>query len=509
MSNWDKTQQPCPCGTSSDAYAIDKKGSGYCFRCRKLFTDNKEVTDEEVASEMLKAATYPHRGLNVATLSKYGIITQLLNGEPVTTGFVYPGGAVKLRSMTEKKFRTSGGMNKEHLFGKNIFDKGSKPSITITEGEYDAASVYQMLGGKTAAVSVRSGSSAYKDVSEEFDYVNSFDKIVLCFDSDEVGKSAAASIAGLFDFEKVYRLDLTKHKDANAYLQEGDKLAFVEAWEGCKRYTPDAIISTFDGFKKALNQTQTMKIADYPIASLQEKLHGMHEQEIIVFKGDEGIGKTEIFRLLEYHLLRNTNYPVGIIHLEESISEAMQGLVSYHLKTIVNLNDGIFNEDEVFKNFVDIVDGKENRVFLHDSYDLESENAFLDNIRFLVSVCGCKVILFDHISWLATGNELSDDERKKLDRISQRLRMMVKELKFCLIEISHVNDDGKTRGSRNITKVANTVVHLSRDKINPIASERNKLTMVIEKARMRGAESGPAGYVVWNSVTGNLEDPSL
>ena len=83
---------------------------------------------------------------------------------------------------------------------------------------------------------------------------------------------------------------------------------------------------------------------------------------------------------------------------------------------------------------------------------------------------------------------------------------MAKELKFCLIEISHVNDDGKTRGSRNITKVANTVIHMFRDKINPVASERNKLYLVVEKARLRGAETGPAGFLVFNSTTLNLED---
>ena len=403
MTEWVKMHVECPCKTSSDAYSVDSNGDGFCFRCNKLFKSDQEVTDEDLASGMLKASIYPHRGLTATTLSKYTILTKLLNGVPVETGFVYPGGAVKLRSMTDKAFKTSGGMKNERLFGKNIFDKGSKPSITITEGEYDAASVYQMLGGKTAAVSVRSGSTAFKDVSDEYEYINSFEKIILCFDNDDVGNQATESIAGLFDFEKVYKLELTKHKDANAYLENGDRIAFVEAWEGCKRYTPDAILSTFDDFKKALHLTNTVRLAEYPIKALQEKLGGIHEQEIIVFKGDEGIGKTEIFRLLEHHLLRNTNLSVGIIHLEESISEAIQGLVSYSIKGAVNLNDGLISEDEVFEEFKSLVKDKEDRVFFHDSYDLENENVFLDNIRFLVTVCKCKVIMFDHISWLATG----------------------------------------------------------------------------------------------------------
>lgn len=505
MGKWEQTGLPCPCGNSSDAYAKDKKGTGYCFSCATYFKNEEKVTDETELEEAFKTAHYPHRGLSIITLKKYNILTRMVDNEPVETGFIYPHGAVKLRSMLEKKFRTSGGMNKETLFGKNFFEKGSKPSITITEGEYDAPSAYQMLAGKSACVSVRSSSSAKGDVEKEHDYVNSFDKIILCFDNDEQGQAAAERIAGLFDFNKVYKMDMTKWKDANDYLQNGDAVQFVEAWEGCKKYTPDAILSSFDDFKKALRTTQTVKLADYPIAALQEKLKGIHEQEVIVFKGDEGIGKTEIFRLLEYHFLRNTSLSVGIIHLEESISETMQGLVSYHIRGAVNLNDGLFTEDEVFEEFTNIVDKQEDRIFFHDSYDLEKESTFLDNVRFLVSVCGCKVIMFDHISWLATGGD-NEDERKKLDRISQKLKTMAKELKFCLIEISHVNDDGKTRGSRNITKVANTVVHMSRDKVAVSASERNRLYLVVEKARMRGAESGPAGYLEWNSSTHNLED---
>lgn len=454
---------------------------------------------------MLKSKTYPHRGLSPSTLKKYNVVTKFIDGEPIETGFVYPNGAVKVRSMTSKQFRTHGQMRQAHLFGKDIFDKGSKPSITITEGEYDALSVYQITNGITVAVSVRSSSSAMKDCGAEFDYINSFDKIILAFDNDEQGERAAREVASLFDFNKVYKLNLSLHKDANEYLTKDHGMEFMQAWKACKRYTPDAIVSTFSDFQSALHGTREKRVAEYPISMLNQKLKGMHEQEVIVFKGDEGIGKTEIFRLLEKFLLENIQQPIGVIHLEESVGTAIQGLVSYHLKQPVNIDDGLITEKEVFDAFKEMLGGNENKIFFHDSYDLDEEHLFLDNIRFLVSVCGCKVILFDHISWLATGSD-NEDERKKLDRISQRLKTLAKELKFTLIMISHVNDDGKTRGSRNITKVANTVIHMSRDKTAPTVEERNKLYLTVEKARLRGCETGPAGFLVFNPQTCNLED---
>ena len=43
---------------------------------------------------------------------------------------------------------------------------------------------------------------------------------------------------------------------------------------------------------------------------------------------------------------------------------------------------------------------------------------------------------------------------RALDYLSTRLEMMVKELNYALIIVSHVNDFGQTRGSRYISKIS-------------------------------------------------------
>lgn len=57
---------------------------------------------------------------------------------------------------------------------------------------------------------------------------------------------------------------------------------------------------------------------------------------------------------------------------------------------------------------------------------------------------------------------------------------MAEELGFALIEISAINDDGKTRGSRNISKSADNVVMLSRDNQSFDPVVRSTLNFVIE-----------------------------
>ena len=64
--------------------------------------------------------------------------------------------------------------------------------ITICEGELDAMSVSQAQGNKWPVVSIRNGAaSALKDVSDNYDFLTSFDTVVICFDNDDAGKKAA------------------------------------------------------------------------------------------------------------------------------------------------------------------------------------------------------------------------------------------------------------------------------------------------------------------------------
>jgi twinkle protein len=117
-------------------------------------------------------------------------------------------------------------------------------------------------------------------------------------------------------------------------------------------------------------------------------------------------------------------------------------------------------------------------------------------VRFLAAVCGCKYIFLDHITMIVTGFE-SDDERRKLDYVSTKLATMVHDLDFTLFCISHVNDDGQTRGSRNIGKVANLRIDLSRNLTADLEEDRNKTFLTVSKNRYCG-KTGPAGVLAFD-----------
>lgn len=499
---------PCPCGESSDAYALDFKGDGYCFSCSKPFSKKEKVIDT-VKTGVEEFEYWPHRGISRGTYEFFNVKTKFIDGEPSEVGFIWPSGGVRIRRLGEDvaksdRFYSKGSMNNPGLFGQDKFDPGSKDGIVIVAGGHDVLATHEMLGGKYAVVCPTSESVAKRDVANQWNYVNSFKKIFICFDNDEAGYKAASDIAPLFDFHKVYHVRLTTHKDPNEYLEAQQVDSFRKIFENAKRFSPDNIISSFSDIREALRKDSESQIGTYPLSSLQMNTYGLHEGEVVVVKARRGVGKTELLRAIEHHLLKTTKVNLGLIHLEEDTGTTIKAIAGYELSVPATLPDCGLSEDDILQGYKQAVSDDEGRVHLYLSFDREDEELLFNNIRFLVAAAGCKVIVLDHITWLATGRD-DDDERKKLDRISQGLKLLAKELRFCLIMISHVNAQGGTRGSANIENVANTIISLDRDEKHPDPFTRSVVHVMLEKVRL-GGRTGPAGKAVFNIMTGKLEE---
>ena len=78
--------------------------------------------------------------------------------------------------------------------------------------------------------------------------------------------------------------------------------------------------------------------------------------------------------------------------------------------------------------------------------------------------------------------------------------MMVEELDFTLFLISHVNDEGQTRGSRNIGKVADLRIDLHRDLMAENEIARNTTKLVVTKNRYAG-RTGPTSNLYFDPDT--------
>lgn len=504
--------EPCPqCRKTGGDWdgnnlVIYDDGHKYCFACNYYENNSGKGIEYTLEDNKYTYEYLPWRGISKSTMEHYDVKTKVAaDGKPVSLGFKYPNGRIKVRNKDVKEFFTVGLKEQEHggnLFGSDKFALGGK-YLTITEGELDALSVFQMFGSKYPSVSVGSSSFARKDCTEDYEYINSFEKIYLCFDNDEPGQKAAEQVARLFDFNKVYVVKLVKHKDANDYLTSGDQEEFIRTWWNAKRYIPENIISTFNEIDGIIDDDNEKPSIPYPFHKLQEATYGIRTGEVVLLKALEGIGKTEIIRSFEYHILKTTDSNIGIIHLEEDKARTIKGLVGYELEIPIHLPDRKIAKEDI-KKVYRTLSRRDERVHIYTHFGSDDPDVILDTIRFMAGPCNCKYIFLDHITMVVTGLQ-GDDERRALDYISTRLAMMVKELDFCLFMISHVNDEGQTRGSRNISKVAHLVIDLYRDKMNEDEEIRNTTKLTIEKNRFAG-RSGPGGDLIFDPLTYKLNE---
>ena len=517
---------PCSeCG-SSDAMAWYSDGHGVCFSCKNYDKGNPEKEPEDIMPHVNVTSltdvfrAIPKRGLPQEAIAKYKIDVCMDKTSSVGHRYPYFKGeqhvANKVRKRNVKEFYWEGNYNDAtELFGQAYFPSGGK-YITIVEGELDAASAWFLLGSRYPVVSVKSASSAVADCRLSFEYLNSFDEIVVCFDRDSAkerpdgsmsypGQEAAKKVAELFAPGKCRILSLEHGKDPNDYLQKGiEAKVFVNEWWRAPRFRPDGLKAGKDMLDEIINRPDYFSVP-YPWTPLNQKTYGIRLSEAVLFMADTGIGKTSVFKEIEHALLTNPEvvdkkYGVGFLHLEEPNFETALGILSIEKDKPFHLPDTPRLENELEDAFNKTLNN--DRAIFYDHFGSNEIEDILAKVRYM-AVMGCKYIFIDHLSIIVS--DQSGDERKQLDEISTKLKTLTMELNIAVFCIIHTNRQGEARGSAGPEKVANIHISLHRDKKDPDPWRRNILKLTIEKNRFSG-RTGPALWLFYNEATGRLDE---
>jgi twinkle protein len=201
---------------------------------------------------------------------------------------------------------------------------------------------------------------------------------------------------------------------------------------------------------------------------------------------------------IEHQLLESTDDPIAAIYLEEPKRRHLQALAGLALGRPAHLPDAGVTDDEIIVALRRLV-REDDRLHVYSHFGSDDPEVLADTVRFLVSARGCRYVLLDHIT-MAVSGLAGEDERRALDYLSTRLEMMVKELDFSLIFVSHVNDHKQTRGSRLISKIADIRIDLERDLQHADDKERNTSYLTVAKNRFCG-KTGFAGKLLFNPIT--------
>lgn len=512
----------CPkCGRKEKLGVFDD--NEHCFHpnCgyHKNYGDNTETPKKKVTAKVEKPLkfglpedppTSKFRGLDISTLQKYKITVAPESSklEAIFPRFDLDGNHVfnQLRSK-DKQFRTEGSMQTGTLFGQNLFPPGGK-SITVTEGYYDSPSAFQLTGSRYPNVGVMSASTAKKECVDNFEYLDSFEKIVLNFDNDEPGKKAAKEVAQLFSPGKVYILHLRERKDANEYLTDGLHKEYVNEWFRAPVFLPDGLLIGSDPalLDDIVNYKEPHSIP-YPWTGLNKATYGLRLGELTLFTADTGVGKTTFMKEIEYQLLQDKElqdrgYGVGFLHLEEPKRETALGLMSIHKNKPYHLPDTEKTKEELVEAYNEVVNT--DRVVIWDHFGSNDIDVVLSKIRHMAAL-GCRYIVVDHLTIIVS--DQSGDERKQLDEISTKIKTLTLNLQICCICVIHINRQGMVRGSAGPEQVSNNVIRLERDKKETDDWRRNVTKLIVEKCRLSG-RTGPAAWVFYNPMTGRLEELS-
>jgi twinkle protein len=522
------THQPCPDCGSSDALTIYEDGHTHCFSCgttkpaaeRKRVLTNK--TFRAINPDHIKGL--PDRRISEDTARKFGVVGYNDTNNPEAHIYPYYDGdgnhvANKIRRRSgEPRFTWEGDQPKAGLFGQQLFPAGGK-ILTIVEGECDAMAVYQMNesakpGSNYAVVSVQSASSAPKDVARSMKYVDSFEQIVLVFDRDEPkfnpkeptkphypGQEAARRVAALFAIGKVRVCTLEEYKDANDYLVNGKAKKFLKEWWSAPKFVPTGIKFGRDLWESVSNPPEYETIP-YPFDGLNEKTYGIRLSEFVVVTAPPKIGKTTILKAIEYHILKNTESAVGLLHLEEPVADTALGLMSIEAQKPLHLPDvrEKVTKEELRLYYEQIVDTE--RLVIWDHFGSNSIQEVLDVIRHMHAM-GCKYVVLDHLSIVVS--DQSGDERKQLDELATKIKMLCMELNVCVIAVIHQNRAGEIRGTAGVEQLANIVMRLTRDKMDPDSWRRSITRVDVTENRFCG-RTGPACYLQYMEDKGVLSE---
>lgn len=408
---------------------------------------------------------------------------------------------------------------KSELSGQVKFKSGGK-YILITGGEEDKVAAFQMLRESQkqrkqdnfepiAVVSPTTGEgSAVKQIAAQYDFLDSFEIIILGLDNDDVGKEAMVEIAKVLPADKVKIANWTM-KDPNKMLESGKQDQFVRDFFSAKPYLDDGIISSIDADDGLEEELLRPKI---PLPAFMCDLQKAFSGGIplgywVNWIAGTGAGKTTTVNEAIREWIYNSPYKVGIVSLELTAAQYMIAMLSREVGYKINLIDSPEKAVEFIKQS-HVMEAR-NRLKMNEYGEerfalLDDREGSLDNVRKqierLIKKHGCKLIIIDPLNDLFDASSW-EEQTAFIKWMKNTLKYGITFSCVCHVRKGNVSTDkaGKrierelteddVSGLSLVTKSAGANIFLNRNKYaeDPIVQNTTKVTL---------------GKCRWTGVTG-------
>lgn len=531
--------------SSSDGMAVYQKeidgqkvNDAFCFVCTNYFNHSQleevgikikegrnkltEVVDFS-SIEAIPFRGWKERGIGQPVSTKYGVHTEVKNDFDVLARY-YPstsdGKVVGFKKrLTPKEFIGIGSTKATNeLFGQSVFEAGQK-YLVVTTGEEDALAFAQTLYSKkdnteywTPVVSVTCGDgSIIKQFKANYEYINSFDKVVLAFDNDESAQKYVEEAARLLSPGKVFIAKFPQGvKDASDMVKSNRAAELKQLFWKAVPFSRVDVLHLSQMWEDFESEDNNIKIP-FPSSwsHLNEMMNGgMEKGEITIIGALTSIGKSSIINNVVYDLIENTRFKVGAMYLEGTKREVVRDLLSLD----AGMNLRTINRDNVDINalksrFFENLAKKDQFVYVDHQGSISTSEIF-DKLNYLAKAENCDVIIIDPVQ---AGVNSSDNGA--IIEFMDTLLKFAKETDTCVVAVSHMRKPSEENphavteyslmGSSSLNQIAFNTILLSRDKMNecPIKKSATKLQLV--KCRRTG-NTGEAGWLRYDHNTTHL-----
>lgn len=432
------------------------------------------------------------------------------------------------------------------LFGQWLFNSTDHNRIILCCGEEDAMTVYKMTSMKTksklgyAAVSVPSGENV-NGIKPHLDYISAYNEIYIVADQDDAGRIFEEQLCKLLPVGKVKLIRLPKGvKDPSEWYSNTSSKAqreqvadkFWKALWNSQKYSPAGVMSLSEGWSHYMTRGQELKLP-FPdsFGELNERTHGGGAlSEIINIIAPSSVGKSTFVKEYLYSIIHGTSYNIGVLSLEETIGEFIEGMLSTHMSTQLNeIPWENRNRKEEYEKFQELIhyhptedeEGvdestveKTERIHFLDHQGACSGDELLNKVDFLINGLDCKVIVLDPVTLACSGGDTDQDT------MASEIVKRVNRHNVMWINVHHVrknssgvraNSEGgelseeDVKGTGAWFQVGDINLIFTRNKVHTDPVIKNTTKIKMSKCRRHGKNTGIAGYTYYNGNTGRLE----
>ncbi len=422
--------------------------------------------------------------------------------------------------LPEKDFRPVGLNSKEcDLFGQ--FRCKGDGKLVLTGGQEDTMAAKQIFEeykesskGNPRHIDFVSGTvgetSLAAQIQCNYDFINSYDEILIDMDADEAGDAAVEALLKVLPLKKV-KLMTYPSKDANKALEDDQEDDYIRAIYNAKKPKVAGIHGGHELLEDMYNESSFEKL---PLPEFMSEVNGMLEGgydfgTFNIIAGDTSVGKSTLVNEISSNIITTREHKPVILSLEArkgvltrqylslrlgkrlgefSTPQEMREYVEQHQEDV-----DAFLVDEEGENTFEVIDDRARLISVDDTFDMMER-----------AICGlgCNVLINDVLTDLM--DSLSTEGQASFNG---RIKALIANHNICIIAICHTkklegrDKDGNIRieptrhdvyGSKTTIGSATTLLLIWRNLQAETYEERNTTYAKLDKNRDHSM-TGPAG----------------